>query len=76
MRPLFITKVDQRGGPVTSHTAGGSQKAKYLNYLREKWLGWQDSNLRMTRSKPVALPLGDTPLESPFLSKEVSNLKP
>src|SRR5579871_3300741 len=25
------------------------------------WLGWKDSNLRMTGSKPVALPLGDTP---------------
>ena len=25
------------------------------------WLGWQDSNLRMPRSKPGALPLGDTP---------------
>ena len=26
-----------------------------------EWLGWEDSNLRMTGSKPVALPLGDTP---------------
>ena len=26
-----------------------------------KWLGWQDSNLRMPGSKPGALPLGDTP---------------
>jgi hypothetical protein len=26
------------------------------------WLGWKDSNLRMTGSKPVALPLGDTPI--------------
>lgn len=25
------------------------------------WLGWLDSNQRMTGSKPVALPLGDTP---------------
>lgn len=25
------------------------------------WLGWQGSNLRMTGSKPAALPLGDTP---------------
>ena len=24
------------------------------------WLGWQDSNLRMTGPKPVALPLGDS----------------
>ena len=29
-----------------------------------KWLGWQDSNLRMPGSKPGALPLGDTPEES------------
>jgi hypothetical protein len=28
----------------------------YLN-----WLGWLDSNQRMTESKSVALPLGDTP---------------
>lgn len=28
---------------------------------RRKWLGWQDLNLRMTGSKPVALPLGDIP---------------
>jgi hypothetical protein len=41
----------------------------------KNWLGWQDSNLRMTRSKPVALPLGDTPLRSLFLSKSRANLK-
>ena len=28
----------------------------------KKWLGWQDLNLRMTGSKPVALPLGDIPV--------------
>ena len=26
------------------------------------WQGWQDLNLRMTESKSVALPLGDTPI--------------
>ena len=26
------------------------------------WLGWLDSNQRITRSKPVALPLGYTPI--------------
>lgn len=26
------------------------------------WLGWLDSNQRMTVSKTVALPLGDTPI--------------
>ena len=25
------------------------------------WLGWRDSNPRMSGSKPDALPLGDTP---------------
>ena len=40
------------------------------------WLGWQDSNLRMTGSKPVALPLGDTPKRSLFLSKGPAKLKP
>ncbi len=30
-------------------------------YMHLKWLGWQDSNLRMPGSKPGALPLGDTP---------------
>ena len=28
---------------------------------RNKWLGYQDSNLGMTESKSVALPLGYTP---------------
>lgn len=26
------------------------------------WLGWQDSNLRMSAPKADALPLGDTPI--------------
>ena len=26
------------------------------------WLGWLDSNQRMTESESVALPLGDTPM--------------
>ena len=40
------------------------------------WLGWQDSNLRVTGSKPVALPLGYTPMRSLFLSKAMIKLKP
>src|SRR5271165_277304 len=32
------------------------------------WLGWKDSNLRMAGSKPAALPLGDTPIESTAIS--------
>tara|TARA_R110001606_G_scaffold112358_1_gene239204 strand:- start:57457 stop:57723 length:267 start_codon:yes stop_codon:yes gene_type:complete len=39
------------------------------------WLGWQDSNLRMTGSKPVALPLGYTPMRSLFLAKGPVKLK-
>ena len=39
------------------------------------WLGWQDSNLRMTGSKPVALPLGYTPMRSLFLAKGPGKLK-
>jgi hypothetical protein len=37
-----------------------------------EWLGWQDSNLRMTGSKPVALPLGHIPIKirkSEYLQK-------
>lgn len=30
-------------------------------FMFEKWMGWQDSNLRMTESKSVVLPLDDTP---------------
>ena len=30
--------------------------------MDQKWLGWQDLNLRMRESKYRALPLGDTPL--------------
>ena len=30
--------------------------------MNRTWQGWQDLNLRMTESKSVALPLGDTPM--------------
>ena len=30
--------------------------------MKLKWLGWQDSNLRMPESKSGALPLGDIPM--------------
>ena len=36
---------------------------KYVRRRGERWLGWQDSNLRMPGSKPGALPLGDTPFK-------------
>ena len=32
--------------------------------FKKGWLGWQGSNLRMTESKSVVLPLDDTPTES------------
>ena len=42
----------------------GAEIAKTFRRLRpgNVWLGWQDSNLRMTESKSVALPLGDIPM--------------
>ena len=38
-----------------------SGNLEYIWRQHERWLGWQDSNLRMPGSKPGALPLGDTP---------------
>ena len=32
-----------------------------MNHNKKKWLGWQDSNLRIPQSKCGALPLGDIP---------------
>jgi hypothetical protein len=34
---------------------------QFRGMIGRKWLGWQDSNLRMPASKAGALPLGDTP---------------
>ena len=31
------------------------------SYTKRKWLGWQDSNLRMQQSKCCVLPLDDSP---------------
>ena len=36
---------------------------KFTKIGEKNWLGWKDSNLRMTGSKPVALPLGYTPIQ-------------
>ena len=41
----------------------------------EKWLGWQDSNLRMAIPKTAALPLGYTPKRSPFYSPNNKSLQ-
>lgn len=47
-------------------------------HIQSTWLGWQDSNLRMTGSKPAALPLGYTPLlftiHSPTLIAQVTEI--
>src|SRR5690554_7780723 len=37
-----------------------------------RWLGWQDSNLRMAASKAAALPLGDTPIFWPNILADYS----
>ena len=38
-------------------------KKKSTDYKNQCfWLGWRDSNPRMTESKSVALPLGDSPI--------------
>ena len=34
---------------------------------KNEWLGWRDSNPRVTESKSVALPLGDSPPFAPTL---------
>ena len=44
-----------------------------LNYFRKKWLGYQDSNLGMTESKSVALPLGYTPIMGRLMGIEPTN---
>ena len=35
---------------------------KCYTFIKYKWLGWQDSNLRIMESKSIALPLGDIPI--------------
>ena len=43
-------------------------------YIDCKWLGWQDSDLRVRKSKSRALPLGDTPIKINGVSKESRTL--
>ncbi len=56
-----------------SNPPGGSCKSVVLEFYSTAqfavliWLGREDSNLRMTGSKPVALPLGDGPTNSVFI---------
>lgn len=35
---------------------------------KKKWLGYEDSNLGMTESEPVVLPLDDTPVRKDGLA--------
>jgi hypothetical protein len=44
-----------------SKSADGHRSPSAINLM---WQGRQGSNLRMTGSKPVALPLGDAPINS------------
>ena len=39
------------------------------------WLGWQDSNLRMSAPKADALPLGDTPIRFFAFGKAICRIK-
>ena len=39
------------------------------------WLGWQDSNLRMSAPKADALPLGDTPIRFFAFGKAICKIK-
>ena len=42
----------------------------------EKWLGWQDSNLRMAIPKTAALPLGYTPVGEVKIINNKTNFNP
>ena len=44
------------------------KKAKIVAPNKKFWLGWQDSNLRMTGPKPAALPLGYIPIPLNFIT--------
>ena len=46
------------------------------DFSQFQWLGWQGSNLRMTGSKPAALPLGYTPKQPARIMDCVVVVKP
>ena len=52
-----------------ARTAPEQIKKDLKEGLNEVWLGLQDSNLRMTGPKPVALPLGEGPTCELFYHK-------
>ena len=56
----------------------GTRRAKWgrSDTLLGRWLGRQDSNLRMTVPKTVALPLGDAPSAEARYSGMAVNEKP
>ena len=45
-------------------------KAILWKLLQKKWLGWEDSNLRVQDPESRALPLGYTPLLKGFLKNQ------
>src|ERR1700723_101789 len=58
-----------RGRPFGRYPSSANSSSRTTSCRRTAptvkiWLGWKDSNLRMAGSKPAALPLGDTPVES------------
>ena len=62
---MMANVLGKRGMRVTrkyGHCSGIQSDLLINRHRLSFWLGWQDSNLRFTGSKPVALPLGYTPL--------------
>ncbi len=59
MPRLFYLPLVQPGVLLSLKAA---KKLRCANCTPQLWLGWLDSNQRMTESKSVALPLGYTPI--------------
>ena len=62
----MVKNSSQPAQPATNPLKNKTQAFQGLGLLPgcEKWMGWQGSNLRMTESKSVGLPLADTPASS------------
>ena len=52
---------DPKSGASANSATSAYNKKRAGHFLPGFWLGRQDSNLRITEPKPVALPLGDAP---------------
>jgi hypothetical protein len=52
-----------------------SQKLKRLNLNEIKWLGREDSNLRMAESKSAALPLGYAPTRHRIAARRTGGMR-